>query len=192
VSAKVPASSLREFIAYAKAHPGMLNFATLNLGEQYAAASFMNAAGVEMVNVPYRSMAQIIPDMIDGQVHVNFGPLVNGLPLARDGRLRVIATLGTERSTRARDVPTMREEGLAGVAFESVQMLYAPAGTPRDIVERLSREVNVVLAQPEVRAGLENLALKPQGSTPEAMRRAQAEADKAWARLARDYRLGAE
>ena len=192
VSAKVPATTVGEFVAYARAHPGTLNFATLNLGEHYAGSLFMSAARIDMVNVPYRSMAQLLPDMIDGQVHVNFGPLTNGMALAKDGRVRVLATLGAERSAQARDVPTLREAGLPDVAFESTQMLYAPAGTPPDIVERLSREVNAALAQPQVRAQLEKLAFTPRASTPEAMQRAQAEADKAWAQLARDYHLGSE
>ena len=190
VSAKVPAADTRAFVAYAKAHPGALNFATLNLGEHYAAASFMKAAGVDMVNVPYRSMAQIVPDIVSGQVHAYFGPLVNASVLARDGKVRVLATLGRARAAQAPDVPTMIEQGLPDVTFESVQMLYAPAGTPPAIVEKLSREVNAVLEEPRVRAQLEKLALKPQGSTPEAMREAQAAADKAWTAIARTYRLG--
>jgi len=117
---------------------------------------------------------------------------VNGGILAKGGQVRMLATLGAERSAQAPDVPTMRELGLPDVTFESVQMLYAPAGTPPQIVERLSHEVNAVLAQPEIRAALEKLTLKPQGSTPEAMGRAQAAADATWSKLAREYRLGAE
>jgi tripartite-type tricarboxylate transporter receptor subunit TctC len=192
VSGKLPTHDVREFVAYAKAHPGALNYATLNLGEQYAAASFMEQAGIRMVHVPYRSMAQILPDIVSGQVHVNFGPLINGAALAKDGRVRVLATLSEERSAQAPDVPTLREAGLSRVSFESVQMLYAPAKTPKEIVEKLSREVNLVLDAPEVREQLRKVGLKPRGSTPEAMRRSQAAADETWARLARNYRLGVD
>ena len=192
VSTSVPATSVREFVAYAKAHPGKLNFATLNLGEQYAAASFMHAAGIEMTRVPYRSMSQILPDMVRGEVHVNFGPLNNGIALAKAGRVRVLATLSAERSAFAPDVPTMSESGLPDVSFESTQMLFAPARTPPEIVEKLSHEVNMVLAQPEARAKLEKLALKVKGSTPGALQQAQAAAYVAWSQLAREYRLSAQ
>ncbi len=192
VGTTLPPKSVREFVEYAKAHPGELNYATQNLGEQYAAASFMSAAGLQMTRVPYKSMSQILPDMVQGQVHVNFGPLNNGLALAKGGHVRVLATLGAARSALAPDVPTMSESGLPGVSFESVQMLYAPARTPPEIVARLSREVNAALAQPEVRAKLEKLTLKVQGSTPAAMRQAQAAADADWARMAGEYHLSAQ
>lgn len=192
VSPRVPATSVGEFIAYAREHPGTVNFATLNVGEHFAAAQFMRASGVEMTKVPYRSMAQVLPDMLAGQVHVNFGPLSNGIALAREGKVRVLAMLGPERSLLAPEVPTMGESGMPGVAFESVQMLLAPAKTPAGIVGQLSREVNAVLSQPGVRAKLEKLTLRVKGCTPEDLRRAQADSHAAWARFARDYRLGAE
>ena len=191
ISTSVPATTVRELVAYAKAHPGKLNVATLNLGEQYAAASLMHATGIEMMLVPYRSMAQILPDMVRGEVHLYFGPLSN-LALAKDRRVRVLATLSASRSAFAPEVPTMGESGLPDVTFASTQMLFAPARTPPAIVEKLSREVNVALTQPEVRAKLESLTLRVKGSTPEELRRAQAVADVAWARIAREYRLGAE
>ena len=191
-SAKVPAKSIGEFVAYAKAHPGKLNFATLNVGEQYAAALFMHATGVSMMRVPYRSMAQILPDMLDGDVHVYFGPVVNGIALAKKGRTQVLATLGPGRSTLAPEVPTMGEAGFPDVVFESVQMLFVPARTPPEMVDRLSREVNAVLEEPDVRARLEKLSLKVRGSSPAALRQEQLAADAAWSRLAREYRLGVD
>src|SRR5258708_495028 len=155
VSSKLPAATMREFIAYAKANPGTLNYATQNVGEHFAAAQLMRAAGIEMTRVPYRSMAQILPDMAAGQVHVNFGPLSNGLAVAKGGHARVLAVLSRERSPQAPEVPTLREAGLGDVAFESVQMLFAPAGTSPEIVKKLSREVNAALGDPALRARLE-------------------------------------
>ena len=192
VSAKVPAANVSEFVAYAKAHRDSINYATLNLGEQYAAALFMQEAGLAMTQVPYRAWAQIVPDLISGQVQLTFGPLVNGLAMAKEGRLRVLATLGSERSAQTPAVPTMGEAGLTGVAFESMQMLFAPSKTPPEIVERLSQDVNAVLRDPEVRAQLEKLGLKPRGSTPQGMGKALADADKSWTSLSRAYRMGAE
>lgn len=191
-SAKVPARTVREFVDFARSRPGRVNYASLNVGEQYAAALFMNAAGIEMSRVPYRTLAQVVPDMTGGDLHVYFGPLVNGIALAKEGRLRMLATLGTGRSASAPDVPTMREAGLPDVAFESLQMLFVPARTPPEIVARLSREVNATLGQPDVRARLEELSLKVQGSSPFELRKAQTAADESWSRLAPAYRLGAE
>jgi tripartite-type tricarboxylate transporter receptor subunit TctC len=184
VSTAVPATTVQEFVDYANTHPGQVNFATLNMGEYHAAALFMRAAGVRMTRVPYRSMSQILPDLVADQVQVNFGPLLNGIRLANDGRTRVLATLSPERTAFAPGVPTMREAGFPAVTFESVQMLFAPAKTPQDVVERLSREINAVLRQPDVQADLEALTLRVRGSTPEQMGREQDASYEAWARFA--------
>jgi tripartite-type tricarboxylate transporter receptor subunit TctC len=187
VSTALPVHSVREFVAYVKAHPGTVNFATLNVGEHLAATLFMRAAGIEMRKIPYRSMSQILPDLVGGQVQVNFGPLLNGKWLADAGRTRVLASLGRERSPSAPELPTMAEAGLPGVKFESVQMLFAPAKTPRDIVDRLAREVNAILAKPDIRARLEKLTLRVKGGTPEDLRREQVAANTVWARFAREH-----
>jgi tripartite-type tricarboxylate transporter receptor subunit TctC len=192
VSTTLPVTTVSEFVEYAKAHPGKLNYATLNVGEHFAAAQFIRAAGIDMTRVPYRSMAQILPDMLAGQVHVNFGPLINGMAHVKAGRMRVLATLSPQRSPFAPEVPTMREAGHGGVAFESVQMLFAASKTRPEIVEKLSREVNAALAQPDVRAQLEKITLRVKGSTPESLRQAQADSSAAWTRFAAEYHLSAE
>jgi tripartite-type tricarboxylate transporter receptor subunit TctC len=192
VSSTVPVTSVQEFIAYARKNPGKVNYATLNLGEEFAAATFAQAAGIDMMKVPFTSGAQILTAMANNEVHVNFGPLVNGLTLTKGGRARVLATLGAERSARAPDVPTMKESGLSAVEFDSAQLLFARANTPAKIVEKLSHEINAVLSRPEIRARLEKLALRVKGSTPDEMQKAQAAANAMWARLAREYHLGAE
>ena len=191
VSTRVPAQSVAQFVSFAKANPGKVNFATLNLGEHHAVALFMRAAGIDMTKVPYRSMAQILPDMVAGQVHLYFGPLANA-GLARDGRVRLLAMLGAERSAMAPEVPTMSEAGLPEVTYESVQMLFAPAKTPREVVEKLSREVNAVLLDPESRARLEKLTLRVRGGSPDAMRKEQEAANVAWARFARENHLSTQ
>lgn len=192
VSSTVPASSVADFIAYAKKADGKLNYAVLNLGEEFAAAAFMQAAGVQMVKVPFTSGAQILAAMASNDVHVNFGPLANGQTFTKSGRARALATLGSQRSAQAPQVPTMSEVGLPDVAFDSVQMLFVRAGTSADIVQRLSHDVNGALSAPEVRARLEKLSLRVNGSTPEELRKKQAAANAAWARLAEKYRLGSQ
>jgi tripartite-type tricarboxylate transporter receptor subunit TctC len=165
----VPAKSVAEFISYARANPGQLNYASSNLSEYMAAAQFMKVTAVSMVRVPYKGAAQAMPDLIAGRVQVNFGPVSGGLPLAKEGRLRILASLLPRRTAATPEVPTMEESGVAGISVPSWQALLAPAKTPRKIVEYLSREVNQVLRNPEVQGKLDGLALQVEGSTPEAL-----------------------
>jgi len=192
VSATVPAKTVQEFVDYARRHPGKANYATLNLGEEFAAAAFMNATGIEMMKVPFTSGVQILTSMANDEVHANFGPLVNGMTFTKGGKARVLATLGAQRSAQAPEIPTMKEAGFPEVAFDSLQMLYIRAGTSPQIVERLSRQVNAALSRPEVREKLEKLSLRVRPSSPEEMRKTQAAASATWTMLANKYHLGAE
>jgi tripartite-type tricarboxylate transporter receptor subunit TctC len=192
VSTLVPATTIQQLVEYVKARPGQLNFATLNTGEFLAASLFMRASGTQMVRVPYKAMAQILPDMVSGQVQVNFGPLSNGMRFAKEGRMKVLASLGAERSAFAPNIPTLREAGYPDVNFESVQMIFAPAKTPLEIVERLSREVNAVLQQPDVRERLEQQSLRVRGSSPAAMAKELEVSYRDWERFAKENQLQTE
>jgi tripartite-type tricarboxylate transporter receptor subunit TctC len=189
VNPAVPAKTPRELIAYARANPGTLNFATSNMTEHLAAALFMKAAGIDMVRVPYKGAAQAMPDLVAGLVHVNFGPMNAGLPFVRDGRLRLLATLLPERSSQTPDTPTLDEAGVPGVTVQTSQVIVAPAKTPRDIVDRLSREVNLALGNRDVRAQLEKQAIVVEGSTPEGLRTQLEGIDRMWAVFVRENNL---
>jgi tripartite-type tricarboxylate transporter receptor subunit TctC len=164
----VPSRSVSEFVAYARANPGKLNLASNNMGEQMAATRFMNKTAIDMVRVPYKGAAQSIPDLVAGRVQVMFAPAALGLAHVKDGRLRMLAILDSQRSSAMPDVATMDESGITGVFAPAYQMILAPAKTPPEILERLSRETNRALKDPEVVAQLEGRFLAIEGMTPQA------------------------
>jgi tripartite-type tricarboxylate transporter receptor subunit TctC len=184
VHSDVPAASVRDFISYARANPGKVNYGTVNAGEQLAAAQFVKASGVEMLHVPYKTVP--VTDLITGRIQVYFGPVGNGLAHVKDGRLRMLAMLVSERSPLAPDVPTMVEAGVNGISVFSYQMFVAPAKTPPEIVERLSKEINAALRTPEVRAQLERVSLAVEGMTPPQLARSLEDANRAWAQFYRE------
>jgi tripartite-type tricarboxylate transporter receptor subunit TctC len=192
VHPSVPAKSVAEFIAYARANPDKLAYATSNLGEFMAAAQFMKAALISMVRVPYKGAAQAMPDLIAGRVQVNFGPASGGLPYVKDGRLRVLATLSQQRSAATPDVPTMAEAGVSGISVPNWQAIFGPAKTPREIVDQLSREVNSILQSPEVQAQLERQGLHVEGSTPQVLAATVQEDTRAWELFIRENGLTPE
>jgi tripartite-type tricarboxylate transporter receptor subunit TctC len=188
----VPAKSLAEFIAYARANPDKLDFATSTASEFLAAAQFMKATGVRMTRVPYKGAAQAMPDLIAGRVQVNFGPLSVGLPYVRDGRLRVLATLLPERSPFAPEVPTLAEAGYPEAGVPTWQALFMPAKTPQEVVDRISGEVNEVLRDRVVRAQLDRLSFQIEGSTPRALGATIRADARLWEQFVREYGLASE
>ena len=179
VSTEVPATSVKEFVAYARANPGKLNYGTVNVGEQLAAAQFVKASGVDMMRIPYK--ASPVTELLAGRIQVYFGPVGMAVTQARDGKVRLLATLVPERTPLTPDVPTIAEAGVAGIsAGSSYQMFLAPARTPRDVIEKLSRAVNAAVADPEVRAQLEKASLVPGGMTPVQLTKLIAEANVTW------------
>jgi tripartite-type tricarboxylate transporter receptor subunit TctC len=192
VNPDVPAKSVAEFIAYARANPDKLNYAASNNSEFMAAAHFMKAAGIRMVRVPYKGASQAMPDLIAGRVQVGFGPIAAGLPYVQEGRLRMLASFLPQRSALTPDVPTMAESGLAAVSVPSWQALFAPTKTPKEIVDRLSREVKLALRDPDVVAQFERQALRIEGSSPEALTAAIQEDLRTWAQFFRENAIAAD
>ena len=186
VNPSVPAQTMGEFVAYARANPGKLNFGSANVGEHMAAAQFMKATGTDMVRIPYKGAAQTLPDLVAGRVQVYFTPVAGTIGHVKDGRLRMLATLLPQRLAIAPDVPTMTEAGVNGVSVQSWQVIVAPAKTPKDIVERLSRAVNAALHDPEARAQLENRALFIEGSTPHRLVEILHESNREWTQFVRE------
>jgi tripartite-type tricarboxylate transporter receptor subunit TctC len=166
---EVPAKSLAEFVEYARANPGKVSYAHSVLTEAVAAAQLSSAAGITMVRVPYKGGTSLIPDLIAGRVQIGFMPASTGLPHVKQGRLRALAVLLPRRSLAAPDVPTLAEAGYPNVLTTSWVAVFGPAGMPAEVVERLSREINFALDQPEVRAQFEKQAFQGEGSTPQAL-----------------------
>ena len=170
VNPAVPARSVAEFTAYARANPGKLNYASNGQGSaaQLAAAMYESMAGVMMVHVPYKGIAPALTDLLSGEVQLMFGTVVALVPHIQAGKLRALAVTSRSRSALLPEVPTLAESGLPDYEAGSWYGIMAPAGTPRDIIERLHAAIVKALAQPEVAKRLAAEGAIVIGSTPAA------------------------
>ena len=158
----VPAKSVAELIAHAKANPGKVTMASFGTGSasHLAGELFKFMAGIDMVHIPYRGGAPMTTDLIGGQVQVGFDVMVTALPQVRSGKLRALGVLGAKRFDLLPDVQTVAET-VAGYEASTWAGVGVPRGTPPEIIERLSREVNAGLAQPDIRARLADVGTVP-------------------------------
>ena len=152
--AEHPARDLKQFIEWAKANPGKANFASGGPGSStHLNGELLNAvAGIDLLHVPYKGSAPAVTDLIGGQTHLLIDAGTVLLPQVKGGRLKALAVTGPKRDPNLPDVPTVREQGLAGLEAVGFQGLVGPAGLPRDVVERLSAELRKLLATPDVTA----------------------------------------
>ena len=170
VAPSIPANTVAELVAYAKANPGKLAFgfgqATTPhvLGE-----TFRQAAALDWTSVPYRGGEQARADLLGGRIHVNIAPVANLLPLIVDGKARPLAVTGPARSPELPNVPTMIESGYPTVGFNPDVWLgfFAPAGTPATVVGKLNAEVNQSLKSPELQASFAKLGIEARITTPQ-------------------------
>jgi tripartite-type tricarboxylate transporter receptor subunit TctC len=169
VAPAVPANNVAELIAHAKANPGKLVFGYgLATMPHIIGEAFKQAAGIEFTNLPYRGGEQARADLLGGRVHINVAPVPQLTPLVRDGKIRPLAYTGAKRTPDLPDVPTMIESGLPQVGFHpDVWMgIFAPAGTPQPIVDRLNGEINAVLRSAEMAPALKRFGYDLKISTP--------------------------
>ncbi len=164
----LPARSVKDLVAIAKARPGQLNFGSAGAGSSahLAAELFKMVAGVDMVHVPYKGTGPATADLLGGQIPLMFNNLPPSVALVKAGKLRALAVTGEKRSPAMPDVPTMAEAGYSGVVLTLWNGMLAPAGTPAEIVARLNTEINKTLALPDVKQRFLDLAADPAGSTP--------------------------
>ena len=169
VHPSVPVNSVAELIAYAKANPGRLNFASSGSGTSIHLAGelFKVMAGVTMTHVPYKGSAPAIADLVGGQVQLMFDNLPSALPQIKAGRLRALGVTSAQRAPALPDVPTIAESGLPGYEASSWFGLLAPAGTPKDVVAKVNGEVARWLASPEAKEKLLSQGANAAGGTPE-------------------------
>ena len=182
-----PARNVRELIALAKARPGEVNYSSPGFGTnpQMGMELFLFMSGTRMLHVPYRGGGESIIALVAGHVSVTVASMLGTMPHVRSGKLRALGVTSAKRVANAPDIPTIAEEGVPG--YESLQWygLLAPAGTPREIVARLNREVVAVLRTPEISARLANDGAEVVAGTPEefgAYLRAETEK---WAKVAK-------
>ena len=189
----LPARSVKELIALARAHPGAINYGSGGSGStpHLSAALFAAMAGVELTHVPYKGTAPATADLIGGQVQIAFLGIPAVLPHLKSGRLKVLAVTGLHRSPELPDVPTVDESGVPGYEVSPWYGLLAPAGTPRAIVGRLGAEATKIVRNAEMREKLAAQGAEAAGSTPEEYA-AVIRADTAtWARVIEHAGLGA-
>jgi tripartite-type tricarboxylate transporter receptor subunit TctC len=172
VAPSLPASTLKEFIALARAKPGGLSYGSAGAGSlaHLAAALFANLAGVTMVHVPYKASAQSVTDLMTGRLDMQFATVPPTLSLLRAGKLRALGIASAHRSALLPDVPTIAEAGLPGYEASLWMAVMAPAGTPAPIVTKLSREIAAVLQSPDGKEGLINQGVDAEPSTPDELR----------------------
>jgi tripartite-type tricarboxylate transporter receptor subunit TctC len=168
IAPSVPASSVRELAAYAKANPGKLNwgFGT-GTGPHLFGEMFVAATDMDVARISYKSGAQVIPDIIGGRIQMNIGVTTTFLSFIQDGRLRALAVSGENRDRELPDVPTMIECGLPQMTRGFWSGVLAPAGTPVTIVNRLNSEINAILATSEMTGSLRNLGFEPKVTSPQ-------------------------
>jgi tripartite-type tricarboxylate transporter receptor subunit TctC len=162
IAPSVPAKTVAEFIAYAKANPGKLNFG-FGLGTlpQILGESFKVETGVDIASIPYKGGAQAITDMLGGRIQVNFGTQSTLLPLIQQGKVRALAVTTETRAKDLPDVPTMAESGLPQLGLTFSAGILAPAGTPPAIVEKLNAATNEAMKSPELTASMGKLGFEP-------------------------------
>jgi tripartite-type tricarboxylate transporter receptor subunit TctC len=165
----IPAHNVKELIAYAKANPGKLNFASAGVGSgiHLAAEYFKVQAGIEMTHVPYKGSAPALADLVGGHVSMYFSSLPPAIGLVKDGKIRALAVTGLTRSPIFPDLPTVSESGLPG--FEAVLHygIVAPAGTPKPVVQKLNTALRQAVMSDELKQKLAADGTEPLASTPE-------------------------
>lgn len=168
VNPSVPARNVQELVAYAKAHPGKLAYASAGGGStnHLAAEMFNKSAGIQMLHVPYKGGAPAVMDTVANQTQVLFSAGTQTLPHVKAGKLRLIAVTEPHRSALLKDVPTVGET-LPGYEMSVWYGAFGPAGMPRELVTRLNTEINRALAVPEVRARMDAMGVEIVNSTPE-------------------------
>jgi len=170
VSPSLGVRSVKELVALAKSKPGQLNFSSPGVGSanHLAGELLKTLAGISAVHIPYKGIPEATTAVVSGSVQFNFSPVVNILPLSRDGKLVVLATSTEKRSSVMPDVPTLAEAGVPGYVFDPWFGLLAPAKTPRTVVSRLSNEIARIVEMPDVKERLRALGGDPAPTTPEA------------------------
>ena len=185
VNPSSPFKSVKELVAAARAKPGSLSFASAGNGtsQHLSAELFKTMTGIDMVHIPYKGSAPAIQDVIGGQVPLMFDTTVVAGPFIQSGKVRALAVTSAKRVASMPDVPTMAEAGVPGYEVVSWQAMFAPAGTPPAIVQRLQAEVAAILKQPDVQERLAKLGVEPSGMPPQQLAEFQAAEIAKWAKV---------
>jgi tripartite-type tricarboxylate transporter receptor subunit TctC len=188
VHPSVPVTNLKEFVAYTKASPTGLDYATAGAGTSthLAAAMFKSVAGGNLVHVPFKGNAEVLNALLGGHVKIYFSLVPTVLQHIRAGTLRALAVTTDKRLPYLPDVPTIAESGYPDYEMNSWQAAFAPAGTPKDVINKINGEVVRMLQSPDVRERMAKEGADPVGSTPEAFAKRLASEMAKWAKVAKD------
>ena len=172
VHPSLPARSLKEFVALAKSRPGQMAFASTGNGSTpHLSMEMLKAqAGINLVHVPYKGTPQAVVDLLSGQVQAMFANTLSVLPHVKAGRLRALAISSAKRSAAAPELPTVAESGMPGYESGTWFGMFAPAGTPREVISRLNGEINKIVATAEMKSRLVAQGADPISVTPEQFR----------------------
>jgi tripartite-type tricarboxylate transporter receptor subunit TctC len=185
----VPVTTIGELVAYAKANPGKLNYGTGNATSILATGQFAALQKIDMVHIPYKGDGPLSLDLVAGRVNVSIATPGLAAQHVKDGKLRALATLLPNRSPLLPDAPTMQEAGLAPVTITPWGGVFGPAKLPKEVVDRVARELAVVLAKPEVKDAFGKLAFEVRSSSPQELTAFVAEQLEAYRRVAREVGL---
>ena len=191
VDPALPVHSVGEFVAYAKARPGTLNYGSSGYGNatHLSAEWFKSKTGVDIVHVPYKGLSDALTGLIGGQVAMVFGAIEGVRPLIEQGRLRPLAVTTANRFPALPDLPTMIESGVAGFMVTSFQGVVAPAGTPAAVVARLNAVINESVRSAELQARFAQLGIAPSVGTPQDFAAFFAAENRKWAAIAQQTNI---
>jgi tripartite-type tricarboxylate transporter receptor subunit TctC len=192
VHPSVPAKTLMEFIEYARANPGKLNYGTGNPLSIFYHVQLANATGINMVQVPYKGEGPVTPDILAGRLQSSFITTGTAIAFAKEGRLRPLAVLLENRSPLLPEVPTIAEAGVPAVTVRQWAGVFGPPMMPRNIVEHLNKEINAALKRPDVIEKLQSYGYSVSGSTPTALLELNRDDLALWRKLVRESGIALE
>jgi tripartite-type tricarboxylate transporter receptor subunit TctC len=182
----VPATSMKELVAHIRANPGKLNYASGNSTSMVSTAQLVQREKLDVVHIPYKGDGPLMIDLVGGRVQFAIATPGTAAPQVKEGKLRALATLLPSRSPLLPEAPTMTEAGMQPMTVTPWGAVFGPKGMPREIVDRLSRELIALLKRPEVREAFGKLAFEPRGSTPEELAAFTKEQVAVWRRAVAD------
>jgi tripartite-type tricarboxylate transporter receptor subunit TctC len=192
VNPSSPANSVKELIALAKAKPGQLSFGSgggTGSSDQMAGELFKVLAGVDIVHVPYKSGPQAMNDLIGGQMSLYMGGIPVQLPMIKAGKVRPLGTSGLKRSSQLPEVPTMIEAGVPGYDMDVWYGLFAPRGTPPDVIAKIAADVTRIMRAPDMQERWSGVGVEPAGSTPAEFKAKFVTEIAKWAKVVKAARL---
>ena len=191
VNNDAPFKTARELVAYARANPGKVSFASSGIGSaaHLTTELFKSVTGSYMVHIPYRGAAAALTDLMGGQVQLFFDAASGVLSPGKAGKVRLIGVASEQRLAAAPEVPTFIEQGIAGFTGSTWAGLLAPAGTPRDVLQRMAAEIGQIVQMDDVRTRLEAMGTVPVGNSPEAFEKFLADETRKWGDVIRKAKV---